>query len=287
MIAGEEKQFIFYDRSAYDSAELVALQSVALEGEEVARVQSAVAEELEQIAMKLVGAGLRDGVHRGAGVKAVLRLQHTGFHLELLQSIRERQRQRQVVVWILIDRAVQLVRDAIALAARHGHHDGRIIPHGVDRAVTWRARHTRKEYQFDRIAPIQWHLGDSQGVHYLADAGRTRLHLRGVGFHRYLFADCANLQPYIDREVAIHLEHDTRLDVRRETRLCGFQHIRPERKSGKHVPAIFAGGHRSNRTRGGLGHLDVGARYYRAGLIVDCAPNLTCGLCPNNSANKE
>ena len=153
-------------------------------------------------------------------------LQHAGFDLEFLQRIRERYRQREIVVRILIDGAVQLVRHGIALPARYRDNDGRIIPHRVDRTVAGRTCHARKEHQLDRIAPVQGHLGDSLVVYHLADARRTGLHLSDVGLHCDLFADRPNLQRDIDSKIAIHLQHDACLDVRGETRFGPLQHVR-------------------------------------------------------------
>src|SRR5262249_33057642 len=132
LIAAEEKQFIFDDRAAQNSAELIALQRVALQRKEVARVQSAISEEFEHITMKFVRTGFGNGVDGSSGMKAVLRREHAGLDFELLQGIRKRYRQREAVVWILVDRAVQIVRNRVALAAGHSHDDRWVIPHRVD-----------------------------------------------------------------------------------------------------------------------------------------------------------
>src|SRR6185295_18168329 len=58
--AGEEKQLVALEWSADRAAVLVALQRVASRCIRVAGIQHAVAEELEQIPMELVRAGLHD-----------------------------------------------------------------------------------------------------------------------------------------------------------------------------------------------------------------------------------
>ena len=56
------------ERPADSAAELIALQHVALQGEEVARVQFVVAQEFEQHAVKVVAAGLGGPIHHAAGI---------------------------------------------------------------------------------------------------------------------------------------------------------------------------------------------------------------------------
>ena len=89
LISAEEEQLVLDDPAAGGAAELVPLQGVARGCEEVARVQIAVAEIVEEIAVKLVRAGLGDGVDRGAGVDSEARGYGAGLHAELLQRVRE------------------------------------------------------------------------------------------------------------------------------------------------------------------------------------------------------
>jgi hypothetical protein len=84
LITAEEEHMITTDRTASCSAELVAAQAVARRCEEVARVEFVVAEELKPVAVKHVGAGLRDQIHSGRGMVSVARGQRTRFNLELL-----------------------------------------------------------------------------------------------------------------------------------------------------------------------------------------------------------
>ncbi len=57
LIAEEEEQLVLDYGSADGAAELVALERVAGRREEIARVQIAVAQELERVAMEGIGAG--------------------------------------------------------------------------------------------------------------------------------------------------------------------------------------------------------------------------------------
>ena len=84
-MSAKEKQLVVDDRSANRAAKLVPLQPVVLKRKGIARVQRSLAQKLKRIAMKVIRAGLRYRVDRARGVDAVLRLQSTCFHLELLQ----------------------------------------------------------------------------------------------------------------------------------------------------------------------------------------------------------
>ena len=117
--------------SAERAAELVALQAVARRREEVARVEVVVADELEDVAVERVGAGLGHQVHRRRRVMAVARRQRAGLDLELLQRVGERRRQVQVVERIVVRAAVHDVGDAVGLAAGDRDRHGRIVLVGV------------------------------------------------------------------------------------------------------------------------------------------------------------
>src|SRR5262249_52057014 len=101
------------------AAELITFQSVGepfavrtFGRERIGRVYSVVAKELEQVTVNLVGPGFGDGVDRSPGVETVLRGKGAGFDLKLLQGVRERQGKIQIVVRVVVGRAVQHVRNA-------------------------------------------------------------------------------------------------------------------------------------------------------------------------------
>ena len=90
MIAAEEEQFVFDDRAANDAAVLIALEGVALRREEVSGVEHAVADEFENVAVKLISSRLGHRVNGGRRVITVLSLDGAGFELELLEGVRKR-----------------------------------------------------------------------------------------------------------------------------------------------------------------------------------------------------
>ena len=230
--------------------------------------------------MKFVRTGFCDGVYRGSGMKAVLRREHAGLDFELLQGIRKGYRQREAVVWILVYRAAQIVGNRVALAAGHGHHDRGIIPHRVDGAVARRGGHTGKEYQLDRIAAIQRHLRNAQVIHNLPDARGTRFHLCEVRLDRQFFTHRADFQWNVDRQVAVHLQHDAFFNVSRKTRLDGFQHVWAERKVRKHVPAVLVRECRSSCSSRGLRYFYLDAGYHGAARVLNSPGNLSGRLSP-------
>ena len=65
--ASEEEQLVPDDRTADHAAKLIAFQRILFGSKRVARVEHPVAHELEETAVKLVRAGLRDGIDGARG----------------------------------------------------------------------------------------------------------------------------------------------------------------------------------------------------------------------------
>src|SRR5207253_1046208 len=85
----EEKYLVLHHGSAYGSAELVAFQRAGFCREIVASIEQIVADELEQITMELIRAGLRHTAHGGR--RSMLRSDAGRLDLEFLEGIRKRQ----------------------------------------------------------------------------------------------------------------------------------------------------------------------------------------------------
>ena len=60
LISAEEEYLVFLDRAADYTAKLIASQGISRQPEGVARVEVAVAKELESVAVQAVGAALGD-----------------------------------------------------------------------------------------------------------------------------------------------------------------------------------------------------------------------------------
>src|SRR5205807_4304874 len=71
LIARKEKQLVLLDRTAERAAELMAFQTIVLDGEEVARIERIVTYKFKDIAVKRIRAGLHDAVHGGSGMHSI------------------------------------------------------------------------------------------------------------------------------------------------------------------------------------------------------------------------
>ena len=102
------------------AAELLPLQLLGLAGEEVARVEGVVADEVEHGAVELVGAGLGGGVERAAGLRE---LGGVGalLHLEFLQGVDRGLDQRSA---LMVIGDVGAVQHEGRLAAAHAADGG-------------------------------------------------------------------------------------------------------------------------------------------------------------------
>src|ERR1700722_6244986 len=82
LIVGEPEYFVSDGWSTGSVAELVPLQNSAGVIEEAARIEVAVAEEIERAAVKAVGPRLGDGVHDSATKASVFRIEGIGDEAE-------------------------------------------------------------------------------------------------------------------------------------------------------------------------------------------------------------
>ena len=92
LIVGEPEQLVFPERASGCKPELMPPQlGLGLAGEEVVLgIHRIVAQELESIAMKAVGARLRDRVHHRAAEFSVFRVEAVGDEPEFLDGIKIR-----------------------------------------------------------------------------------------------------------------------------------------------------------------------------------------------------
>src|SRR5205814_1759193 len=81
-----------------------------------------VAQEVKYTAVQVIGPGFRDSRHGTAGMHtAGLSGKSAGFHLELLQRIRKRERQIAAVVRIVVSGAIQNISYGSIESTRDGH----------------------------------------------------------------------------------------------------------------------------------------------------------------------
>ena len=111
MIADKEEQFVFLDRAAEHASELVALEVVVGGREKVASIQVAIAEKLENVSMKRIGAGFGHGVHCSGGAPTLRSVLRAHAQPEFLERIRKRKRHVLAKPCIQMRRPVQGVLD--------------------------------------------------------------------------------------------------------------------------------------------------------------------------------
>ena len=243
LVAKEEEQAVGLDRSANRHAVLISLQPVVFAGavrvlrrERIGGVHAVVTEELEGVAAERVRAGLGHGVDRATRVRAILRRHRARLGAEFLHGIGERQRQVQVVVRVVVHRAVedpghaerQAAGQRIRLAAVAAAHAA------ARRVELWlRHRSGKQRQQIGRIAAVQRQLHDALVVHHLADAEVARLDRLRVGSDGNGFLYGAKLQRHRHVRIAVDLQHDAGLDGRAEPLQRDIETIGPDREAGR------------------------------------------------------
>ena len=141
LISAEEEQLVLDDRCRRPCRRYWLRFSVSCPvREEVARVQIAVADVFEQIAVECVRSGLGDHVDGRAGMRAEARRYRAGLDAEFLQRVRERERHVDVRHRVGVVAAIEQIGGAVALSAGHRNPGGapeglaaRVAAVGVDR----------------------------------------------------------------------------------------------------------------------------------------------------------
>ncbi len=190
----EEEGAVAADGSADHSPVLVLDQLRDGGGEEVARVQVVVPQEVVQIAMETVGAGLQGRVDDAAGGPSDFGGETVGLHLEFL------------------DRIEVGLREQLAAP---GRGDGGAIQHefprtGQTAAQAWELivaallRPWREQHQLKCVAPAQGQLLDGGLFDHTADGVAFGLDERRFTGHLQRLGHLADLQ----REVETQLVFD-------------------------------------------------------------------------------
>ena len=117
-----------------------------------------VAQELECIPGEPVGARLGHGVDRRRRLEAVLRGEAARRDAELLEGIRERQREVHVLLRVVVRRAVERVPDAGLEAA--GHRDLHTARQHAGCRRTGLHRSPREHEQVGDLTPLERQLDD-------------------------------------------------------------------------------------------------------------------------------
>ena len=196
--SAEKEQLVVDNRSSHRSAELIPFERIANGREEVACIEDAIAHELKEVPVKVVGAGLGHDVNRAGTVLPVLRRQRAGLDLELLQRVWERKRQTQIIDRVVVRPAVHHVsQGTVGAAASYG--DGSLV--GIvlarvklaDVAERNRRGGSGEVNELSGLAAIERELNHALRIDQLSDPRAARLHETCVRLHFDLFADLADL----------------------------------------------------------------------------------------------
>jgi hypothetical protein len=213
-------------------------------------------------------------------VHAVLGGQRARLDLELLQRVGERQRQIQVVVGIVVRRAVEQVGDAVGLAARDRERESALraaeTPAG---RVQLGLRHDRRQVldEIGRVPAVQGQLQDPLVVHHLADAHVARLDERRCGLDDHRLFDRAERQLDVDRRAVADAQHDAGAGIRLEAGEVDLEAVRSNRQVRQRVGAIRVGHGRPLEPGVGLRGADVGAWQHAAAGIFHETGDLRSG----------
>src|SRR5581483_287034 len=186
LITDEIKEPVLQNRPAYGPAELIPLQGISRACEIVTRIEVSIAEELEQIAVKRVATRLRNRIDGSRCVQTVLSRKSAAFDFELLQCVRKRHGQIEVVHDIVMHAAVQQVSQTVPLPARDRNQLGGIVADGVQIGAVAGSGHAGEEYELRRLAAIEGEIDDALLVDYGTDSGAVCFHHGGIGLDRDL-----------------------------------------------------------------------------------------------------
>ena len=272
------------DRTAQHAAVLVPVQSVVLaravgvlRRERIGRIEIVIAQELERVAVHLVGSRTRDRVDGRARVHAVLRAERARLDLEFLQRVGERQRQVGVVVRIVVRRAVKQICHARRLSP--GDRDQLPALHAATRRDARRAvrlhGRSRERDQIYGIPAVERQRENALVFHHLSETGVARLDERRRRLHRDRLLDGAERQVHVDDRRVVDLQDDARAHVRFEARQVHVESIRSNRQVRQCVRSICVRDGRSLQTSIGLRRGHVGARQHAAAGVLHDAGDLS------------
>ena len=241
-----------------------------------------VAQELEQIPGKAVGARLCHGVDRPRRVHPVLGGQPAGGHLELLQRIGEGEREVRVVIRIVVHGPVEGVRHAGPQPAGDGDgHRLVAVPVATDLArVDGRSG---EDDQVGHLAPLERELQNLRLAGHLADARALHVHQRRGRFHRDRFLERAEPERHIDDRRAADLQHEARPDVGLEPGQRYVQLVGPQGQVRHDVSAGPIGHHGARDPRVGLCCGDGDPWQHAATVIGHRAAELSRRLRPGDA----
>ena len=261
LVAAEEEQLVLAHRSPDYTAELVSFERIARGLGGIASIKISVSQELEQIAMNLVGAGFCHHIDHGAGMKPVAGRHRAHLNTELLYRIRKWNRRAYIGEQIIVAATVQQIKGAISRTSLDRNRNlSRIVlaPNRIRR----RGRHRRPSELNQRclLPSIQRQIEYTLVLEDSSDRVALRFDHPRVGLDLYDLHCSAHLQSYINRGVDVHLQHDSGLHVGAESRQAHLEPVGSDRQVRQCVGSRLVRNGASHQTRLGLRRIDFRSR---------------------------
>ena len=182
---------------------------------------------------------------------AVLGGEAAGRNPELLQGVRERQRQIHVLLRVVVHRPVEDVGDGGGQPARHRNAHAARHASVVDDAGLHRRARQHKE--IGDLPPLKRQFDYALLLDHVADARAPHVHERRRGFHRDGLFERPKFERRVDRRRGAHLQHDAGLHVGSKALQRHFEAVRAGRQVGDNVAAVLVGDRRADEAGRGLG----------------------------------
>ena len=210
-IGREKVRLSTKNRTANRPAKLVALERVGLAGrelEEVPRVERVVSQELECVAVKLVGARSRDDVHDGSRHVPVLGRERRVVHFELLDAgdrrFEDQRAERQVVARHAVDQeSNRLFTIAGSVEGKRAHPAN---GPGRKPGLRWGHRAGHEKPEISEVAPVQRNLLDGLRSDDIAERRRGTVDERRLRADEHRFISSANRQVEVPYQRAANVD---------------------------------------------------------------------------------
>jgi hypothetical protein len=213
LVVSEPEKAVLQDRPTPYRTELVAMECSLRETGRVREItigiHRVIAQEPESVAVKAVGARLRDGIHNRATELAVLGVKAVGDEAKFLDGVQVRNKTRAKVAALADVSAVHQERiGGFALAVYGdvaGVQSARNRAVLLDRLCGTGCNASLQAQKIDVAAAVQRQCKHFLGVDNVAELRVFGLHLHRVGFHADLFRHGSHVEGHIQVQLVVYL----------------------------------------------------------------------------------
>src|SRR5579859_2641370 len=277
LVVSEKERLVLYDRATEGESKLVLLvRHLAENVESIVGVKFFVPQEFKNVAVKLIGAGLDDGIHDGAVAASEFGAVRIRFHLEFGDGIYRRLHhiggavehvaQIGVVVNAVEQEIVLQGARAVGAETRAGFHA----------RARFSRRHPRSEQsELSVIASVQGERVDAPALHQLTEFGGIGFELRPLGGHLDHLGGHARLKLQVHTDAILDVHLNGAGDGLLESLLLYGDTVTADVERAGYIFSLIVGGEADLNAAVHVGHGDFRIRYHRAALIADQAYNGT------------